>query len=233
MQTVPTLAAWQTAIVSASSSLFTSILLFLPNLIGAVLIFILGIVLGGWIKVLVIKLLSALNLSKVFENTTVHKFLSKAEVTTKIEHVVGESLRVLTVLIFTISAINLLGLTTVTAVLTNILAYVPNVLAAVLILALGVGVAGFVEGLVKGSLGAVDLKTARLLAKTSSYAIVIFSTLAALSQLNIAQTFMTTLFTGFVAMIALGLGLSIGLGSKDLVSQILNEWYKEFKQQTK
>ncbi len=71
------------------------------------------------------------------------------------------------------------------------------------------------------------------MAKTSSYIIVVFSLLAALSQLKIAEHFVNVLFTGFVAMLALGLGLSIGLGSKDLVNQMLNEWYKNFKRETK
>ncbi len=233
MEKVPTLASWQAALFSASSSLLTSIALFLPNLIGAILVFLLGVLLGGWVKVLVVKVLSALNLSRLFENTTVHKFLTKAELTSKIEHIIGEALRVLIVLVFTIASINLLGLTTVTVVLTSILGYIPNVLAAVLILALGVLIAGLVESLVKGSLGTVDIKISRLLAKTSSYIIVVFSTLAALSQLNIAQQFVNILFTGFVAMLALGLGLSLGLGSKDLVNQMLTDWYKRFKNETK
>lgn len=233
MQNFPTFVTWQLALVEAGTNLLTSIAMFLPNLIGAIIIFLVGLLLGGWLKAVIVKLLSMLKVSHVFEDTAVHKFLSKAELTTKVEHVVGEAVRLLTVLIFLVASINLLGLTTVTVVLNSILAYIPNVLAAVLILSLGVIIAGLVESLVKGSLGAVDLKTSRLLAKISSYTIVIFSILAALSQLRIAQNFVNILFTGFVAMLALGLGLSLGLGSKDLINQILTEWYKNFKKDTK
>lgn len=233
MNTFPTFVSWQAALTDAGSKSLTSIALFLPNLIGAIIIFLLGLLLGGWLKAIIIKILSALKVSHVFKDTAVNKFLTKAELTTKVEHVVGEAVRLLTILIFFVASLNLLGLTTVTVVLNSILAYIPNVLAAVLILTLGVIIAGLVESLVKGSLGAVDLKTSRLLAKTSSYIIVVFSLLAALSQLKIAEHFVNVLFTGFVAMLALGLGLSLGLGSKDLVNQILNEWYKNFKRETK
>ena len=58
--------------------------------------------------------------------------------------------------------------------------------------------------------------------------IMVFAVLAALAQLKIAESFINTLFTGFVAMLALGLGLSLGLGSKDLVGRILNKWYDKF-----
>lgn len=233
MESFSTFASWQLALVDAGGNLLTSIALFLPNLIGSIIIFLVGLLLGSWLKTIIVKVLSALKVSNVFEGTAVNKFLTKAELTTKVEHVIGEAVRLLTVLIFFIASVNLLGLTTVTVVLNSILAYVPNVIAAILILTIGVLIAGLVESLVKGSLGAVDIKISRLLAKASSYAIVIFSILAALAQLHIAEQFVNILFTGFVAMLALGLGLSLGLGSKDLVNQVLTDWYKNFRKDIK
>lgn len=233
MQNFPTLSTWQDALLEAGTNLLTSLALFIPNLLGAIIVFFLGLLLGGWAKTIVVKLLSVLKLSKLFEGTGVSKFLTKAEVTAKVESVIGEAVRLLIVLIFFVASVNLLGLTTVTIVLNSILAYIPNVLAAILIITLGVLIAGVVEGLVKGSLGAIDIKTSRLLAKISSYVIVTFSVLAALSQLRIAQQFVNTLFTGFIAMLALGLGLSLGLGSKDLINQLLTDWYKNFKKDIK
>jgi hypothetical protein len=233
MNTVPTVNTWQTALLDASSNLLTSIALFIPNLLGALILFFVGIVLSGWIKSLTVRLLSGLNLSKLFQGTTFSKFLEHADLTTKIEQVVGELLRLLVVLIFFIASINLLGLTTVTEVLNRILNYLPHVFAATLIIAIGTIIAGLVEKIVKGSLGTVDVKTSRLLAKISSYIVMVFTILAAMSQLGIAATFVNTLFIGFVAMLTIGLGLSLGLGSKDLVKTILEDWYKDFKKQVK
>ncbi len=233
MNTVPTVNTWQTALLDASSNLLTSIALFIPNLLGAFILFFVGIVLSGWIKSLTVRLLSGLNLSKLFQGTTFSKFLEHADLTTKIEQVIGELLRLLVVLIFFIASINLLGLTTVTEVLNRILNYLPHVFAATLIIAIGTIIAGLVEKIVKGSLGTVDVKTSRLLAKISSYIVMVFTILAAMSQLGIAATFVNTLFIGFVAMLTIGLGLSLGLGSKDLVKTILEDWYKDFKKQVK
>ncbi len=233
MNTVPTVNTWQSALLDASSNLLTSIALFIPNLLGALILFFVGIVLSGWVKSLTVRLLSGLNLSKLFQGTTFSKFLEQADLTTKIEQVVGELLRLLVVLIFFIASINLLGLTTVTEVLNRILNYLPHVFAATLIIAIGTIIAGLVEKIVKGSLGTVDVKTSRLLAKISSYIVMVFTILAAMSQLGIAATFVNTLFIGFVAMLAIGLGLSLGLGSKDLVKTILEDWYKDFKKQVK
>lgn len=224
---------WQNALLDAGSKLLTSLALFVPNLLGAIIIIAVGIILSGWLKSMVIKLFGALQLSKIFARTTLAKFLEQAEVGNRIENVLGEIARLLVLLVFFVAAINLLGLTTVSRVLDSILAYLPNVFAAVLIIALGAFIAGVVERVVKGSLGAVDIKTSRLLAKTSSYILMIFTILAALSQLGIAASFINTLFTGFVAMLALGLGLSLGLGSKDLVHTLLEDWYKNLKRELK
>lgn len=225
--------AWQQALTSAGLALINSLINFLPNLIGALVLFIFGLTLAGWVAALVIRLLSAINLSQYFTNTPLEKFLKQAEVGTKVELVVGRLVKLIINTIFFVAAVNLLGLTTVSQVLNNILAYVPNVIAAMFILVLGIIIAGLVESLVKGSLGALDFKTARLLAKLSSYTIMIFCVLAALAQLKIAESFINTIFTGFVAMLALGLGLSLGLGSKDLVSRVLNSWYDKFSQDIK
>ncbi|HUV47324.1 MAG TPA: hypothetical protein VMW29_04265, partial [Candidatus Bathyarchaeia archaeon] len=65
------------------------------------------------------------------------------------------------------------------------------------------------------------------------YLIVIFASLAAINELKIAQALVNSLFIGFVAMLALGIGLALGLGAKDLVSRVLNEWYDNFRNQVK
>lgn len=233
MDQLPAIATWRTALFDAASNLLNSLALFIPNLLGAIILFLVGLLLARWLKTLIVKLLGGLNVSKLFKDTAVDKFLQKAELSTKVEQVLGETVRFLTILIFFVASVNLLGLNTVTLVLNSILAYLPNVFAAVFIIALGVIIAGVVERLVKGALGTVDVHISRLLAKLSSYIIVIFTVLAALSQLKIATTFVTTLFTGFVAMLALGFGLAIGLGSKDLVKDLLEDWYKNFQKQIK
>ena len=61
----------------------------------------------------------------------------------------------------------------------------------------------------------------------------VVTVLAAISELGIAQEFILIIFIGFVVMISLGFGLALGLGGKDLVSKILNDWYKKFKKDTK
>ena len=226
-------ANWQEAVLLAASNILTQIFAALPTLLAALVLFLVGLVFARWGKSLTVKLLEAIRLSKVVKKSGLEQFLKKAEITLKVEEFFGNVVRWLIILIFFVAVVNVLGLTAVSQVLTSILNFIPRVVSAVLVLTASVLLAGLVESLVKGALAQIDLKTSRLLGKLSSYLVVIFGSLAAINELGIARTLINTLFIGFVAMMALGIGLAIGLGAKDLVARILNDWYENFKKEVK
>lgn len=221
--------ALSTSVITITHQMVT----FLPVFIGALLIIIIGFMLGNWFKKIIIKTLELINLSKIVKNTAVKKFLDKADIKRKIEEVFGEVVRWLTIMVFFIAAVNVLGLVTVSEFLSNILWYIPKVISAALVLGVGVLVAGWVESVVKGMVGAAAIATGRLLGKISGYVVVVFAVLAAISELGIAEKFINTLFVGFVAMLSLGIGLAFGLGAKDIVSKSLAEWHKKLKKDLK
>jgi hypothetical protein len=225
--------AWETALYSVWNSTMGSFLTLLPNILGAVLVASIGLILGNWVKSITIKSLQMLRFENLIKDSKFKAFLIKAEVTEKVEEVIGAILQWLIVLTFFIAATNILGLTTVSNVLGGVLSYVPNIVSAVIVMAIGVLLAGLIEGLVKGALATVDLKTARLMGKIASYTVVTITTLAAFAELKIASSFINILFIGFVAMLALGFGLAIGLGAKDVIGQALSDWYKELKHDLK
>ena len=221
--------SWQESFFVAVATILTNIISYIPTILGAILVFLLGMILSKWMSSLVVKFLGLIKLSSLFQKVGFSPFLQKAEIKVKLEEIIGGIVRWLVILIFFVTAVNILGLTTVSLVLNNILGYIPRVISAILILALGVLLAGFVESFVKGTLVQVDLKVSLLLGKVASYLVVIFSTLVAINELGIAQSFINILFMGVVAALSLGLGLSFGLGAKDLVGSVLEDWYKNFK----
>jgi len=222
---------WQEAFFLALSEILVNVLSFIPTIIGALAVFLIGLIIANWCKILTIKILKIVRFSALVKKSGLEPFLEKAEIKLKAEEFLGNVVKWLIILVFFIATINLLGLSTVSVVLNSILGYIPRVISAVLILTIGVLLAGLIEGVVKGSLAQVDVKASRLLAKIASYLVVIFAGLAAINELQIAQALISTLFMGFVATLALGIGLAIGLGAKDLVSQVLKEWYEGFKKE--
>ena len=87
--------------------------------------------------------------------------------------------------------------------------------------------ANFTQGVVKAALDAAKMESAQFLAGLSRWAIIVFSFMAALVQLGIAGALIQTLFTGFVAMVALAGGLAFGLGGRDHASRALNHLSKD------
>lgn len=217
------------SLIVAANSILLSIVSFIPTLLGALVVFLIGLLLANWTKTLVVKLLNLLGLTNLLSKSGVKQFLENADIRDKVEMVVGELVRYLIILVFAVASINLLGLATVTNVLNGLLGYLPHIFSAVLIFVAGVILAGFLEKVIKGSLGGFDIRLSRLTAKLVSYLVVIFSTLAAISELGIAKNLIDTLFVGFVGMLALALGLAFGLGSKDLVKTFLEDWHRNFK----
>jgi hypothetical protein len=205
----------------------TEVSSFLPRLAAALLILLIGAALSRALKGLVIKLLEALKVSAWVKNTPVEHFVRHAELGEKLESILGSLVYWLLMLIVIHSTVSVLGLASLSLVLDRVIAYIPRVVSAVLVLFFGVLVAGVVEGLVKGSIMSISGKSARLLGKVSSYLVLTISILAAINELRIASEFIMVLFVGFVTMISLGFGLAIGLGGQSVVKEMLTKWYKQ------
>lgn len=225
--------SWQEALLLAASNVLTGFFSFLPSLFGALLIFLVGIILAKWCKAIVVKVLGAIKLDLLFQKSGLGSYLNKADVRVKTEVFFGEIIRWLIVIVFFIASVNVLGLTTVSTVLNGMLAYLPRIISAVLILTVGVFLAGLVESLIKNAVNQIDPKTSRLLSKIASYLVVIVAALAAINELGIAQSLINIIFVGVIATLSLGLGLALGLGAKDVVSQMLGEWYNQGKKKKK
>lgn len=219
----------QTILLRATNAVLGQLAAFLPVFLGALVTFLIGLLLANWARRLTVAIVRAARVDSVLKNTGIQQFLKKSQLSQGVEEFIGQLVRWVILLIFFIATMNLLGLTTVSQVLGQILGYVPSVVSATLIVAIGVFVAGLLEGVVKGALTDFNRQTARLLGKVTSYTIMVFSILAAVSELRIAAAFIQTLFTGFVAMLALGFGLAIGLGSKDTVAKMMEQWYRQIK----
>jgi len=219
----------QTTLSLAFTNVISTLVSFVPQLLAALIVFTVGLILSSWIKSLIKKILQAVQLSTVIKNSSLERFLKQADIRIKVEELVGEIFRWLIIYIFLIASVNILGLTTVSDFLTNILSYLPRIVSASLIFALSVIAAGFTESLVKSAIMSIDVTTGRLAGKIASYTVVVFGSLVAIGELGIAERFINTLFIGFVAMLSLGLGLAFGLGAKDVVREVLMRWYDHFR----
>jgi len=218
---------WQTSLSLGTNYTIAQFAVFLPRIVGALLVFFIGLLVARFIKQLVIKSLENLRISKAVEKTPLELFLANAEFGQKIETIIGNIFYWLFLFVILHTSISLLGLTPLSDVMDQILNYIPHVFSALLIFIFGVLIAGLVESVVKGAMRSIDLNSGRLFAKIASYVVVVVASLAAISELGIATDFIRILFFGVVFTFALGSGLALGLGGQDLIRKILDDWYKK------
>ena len=204
---------------------FQSLAAFLPNLLGGLVILVIGLLIGGIVKHVLVSVFGFLRIETWLEKA---KLFKKAEV--KIwENVLIELLKWALIIVFLVPALEVWGLSQATVFLNQFLVYLPNVIVAVVIGFVGLLAANLVSDLVRHSVRTVGATSANSLAVFTRGAITFFTVLVVLNQLGVAQDLIRILFTGIVAMLALAGGLAFGLVGQELAKEILEELKKKLK----
>lgn len=196
--------------------LWGGVIMFIPKFLVAIIIFIIGWIIAVALEKLVVKIIRAFKVDKVFQSLGFEQPLQRAGFRLDIGAFIGGLIKWFLIIVFLVASIDVLGLTQVNAFLRDVvLAYLPNVIVAALILVVAAFIANATSRVVVGSARAANVPSAHVLGGMTKWSIWVFAILAALYQLGIAGVFAQTLFTGFVAMLAIAGGLAFGLGSKD------------------
>ena len=133
-------------------------------------------------------------------------------------------------LMFIDTAFNALSLPTITAYINALLAYLPRLFVAFLIVVVGALIANVVAGAVRGATAETGTTTSGLLGTLARWFILLFALLTAVTELDVAQSMIFILFASAVGMIALAGGLAFGLGGRETAAQMVNNWYSKNQQ---
>lgn len=198
---------------------------FVPRLLAAVVLFGLGILLAKLVRQLLSRILKAVNLSAFLNKTPLQLAFENQNVGDYIERFIVGAVYWLMLLLAVHASASVLQLTSVTLILEKVLNYLPQIASALAVLGFGMLLAGLIESLVKGAARGIGIHNAILLGKGASYAVVTIAALSSLSELGIAKEFITILFIGFISSVSLATALALGLGSREMVQRLLNDWY--------
>lgn len=215
------LQTWGDVIVASLQQVWASVANFVPLLIGAVVVFIIGWIIAVSLGKLVEQVVRALKIDNILSKLDVERAIERAGWKLNSGAFLGALVKWFLIIVFLLAAANILGLQAVSGFLRDVLLYIPNVVVAALILIIAALVANVVEGLVRGSVEAAGYRGS-LAATVARWSIWVFAFVAALLQLGIATSLLQTVVTGLVAALALAFGISFGLGGKDAASSFID-----------
>lgn len=193
----------------------------IPYVAGALAMFLFGWVLAILASRAIISLSEKLRLEKLAEFFGLKHFLEHTKVKMSPSRVIAKSVKAYLMFLFFIEATKVAKMTEVADFLSDIISYVPQLIIALFIILVGIRIGHTMELIISTSLGFAKETTAKVLGLAARYTMIAFAALAALSQLNIAEILVQTLFIGFIAMLTIAGGLAFGLGGKDVVKELL------------
>ena len=221
---------WGTITFEALQSVWQGFLKFIPNLFGAIIIFVIGWLIAVGIGRLISEILERLKFNKIFERTGWQESLAKAEVKVNPAEFIGAICKWILVIVFLLAAVEILGLLQFAVLLRSVISWLPNLIVAIAILVVAVILADILEKIVKASVTKMGIGYAGFLGQVIKWAIYIFAVLTTLLQLGIAPSVINALVIGFVGMISLALGLAFGLGGKDAAAKLIEDLQRKISE---
>lgn len=213
--------------MSSLQNLWIQIISFVPSLIGAILVFIIGLAVASGIASLVEKLIIATKLDSFLKKLGFEEYTKRASIELNSGYFLSEIVYWFLILVFFSAAADILKFYVLSNFIKDILVYLPNLIVAVLVMVVALVAANIIKKIVKASVMSAKVNGEKFLSSASWWVIVIFGLLIALNQLGVAVAIINTVITGLIAMVALAGGLAFGLGGKDFASGLLQKMKDE------
>ena len=214
---------WWTTTVNALENLWIGVIDFIPNLVGALIVFIVGWIIAVAVGKLVAEVLKRIKFDRIFEKGGWKTALEKSDIKADVSSFIGAIFKWVLLIAFLIAAVQILGLNQLRDFFVDVLNYLPNVIVAAFILVVAVIIADILEKVVRAAVEGTRVGHGQLVGVIVKWSIWIFAIFAILLQLGIAEELVKTIIQGIVALIVIAGGIAFGLGGKDVAADILQD----------
>jgi len=192
---------------------------YIPQLIGAIIILVIGYIVARALKAVVARVLQAIGFDGWMERGGIKQFFDRAQTRETPATVLGTLVFWLVFIIAITMAADALGIRQVSEVLGQLIAYIPSIIAAILILVLAALLANFLASIVRGATGS------DLLANVARYAIIVYAAFAAITELGIAVQLTAPTFLIVLGGAVLAAAIAFGWGGRDVAKDIIERHY--------
>jgi small-conductance mechanosensitive channel len=197
----------------------STFLSYLPQLIGAIVILIIGYIVAKVLQAVVGRVLRGIGFEGWMEKGGIKQFFDRAQTNQTPTSIIGKLIFWFVFITALTMAADALGIPQVSAVLAQLIAFIPSIIAAILILVLAALLANFVSGIVRGATGS------GILASVVQYAIIVYAVFAAITELGIAVQLTAPTFLILLGAVALAAAIAFGIGGREVAQDILEKAY--------
>ena len=220
----------QGVFIDPFNALLAQVGYFAGNLFLVVLILIAGWLISKFIiKLGVTKIAKLLKLDEISKRIELDELLAKGGIDYSLSELAGVICYWIALLITFVVAFNAMGLTVVADLLQRITLFVPNVIAAIFILILGMFMAVIVRNVVQTTASNAGISHANLLSKITEILIMVFAVAMALEQVQIGARVVELTISIILGSFGLGFALAFGLGCKDIVGKAVAGFLEKVK----
>jgi len=207
-------------------AVWSMILAPLLNLLYALILLVIGLIIARLLQWVVAYVLKTVQLDKGCQQIKLTPLLQKGEIRKAPSDLLGDLVYWIVIFITIVSVPSVLGLRVAGKLVSGVLAYVPAVLAAALVLGIAMFIAVVLAGIVLVIANNAGLSNSKTLAKIVQYAVIIFGFVVALGQLGIDAKLIVASFSVVVGGVALAFAIAFGLGCKDMAADFLSNLFK-------
>jgi len=196
---------------------------FIPNLLGFLVILLIGWIIAKVVRTVVNKLMDRLGVDRALHRSDAGQYVERVSPGAKPSHLIG-AVAYWFIFLFALSAaIGALKIAALTQFIAQVQAFLPNIIVAVLIFVIAAALAGAVAGAVQKLMG--DTPTGKVVTAVVPGLILAIGMFMVLNQLHIAQEIVTITYAMLLGMLALAGALAFGLGGRDVASRMLSDAY--------
>ncbi len=223
------MSSWQVVLLEPARTVLSQISQFVVNALLVIIILIIGWLLSKIIRSVVSKALKLIKIDEISKRIELDSLLSKGGIVYPLSDLIGVICYWLGLLITFMVAINAVGVTIAADLLKQVILYIPNVIAALFILILGMFVSTILKNIVQTAANNAGLNQGKLLAQIVETIVVVFAVLIGLEQLKIGIIITELTISIILGSLGLGLALAFGLGCKDIAGRYVAELVEKLK----
>ena len=216
---------WLEIITSALTEMLGQVAAFLPRLVGALLVLLIGWLLAWLARRVTRRVLARLGLDRLSERAGVTDALARAGVTRPASHLVGRVIYWLLLLTFLMIVVESLGLTAAATALRALVAYLPRVLGAAIVLVGGALLGQFLGKGVQALAAGSGVEFHAVLGRAVQYIVLVMAAILAVDQLGLNTTLLSNVLGNLLTVAGAGLALAFALGSREAVRNLLAGFY--------